>query len=294
MLNSYTEFEEFLAFREAVRTRAHKLADISQWDTLQRYRADFNAHAHCITQQHLACAHAQIHALKAFGVVCLPRWLLPHDFLKIRHPGVWALFARGDLNALYKPGIAIVGSRQASPEATQWAYALAKSSTKLGWNTLSGGALGVDRAAHTGALDAQGSTLAFLGVSCDRIYPHSNADLFRRILRNNGLLLSEYAPGEITYKGGHALRNRLIAAFARKLVIVEADVHSGTLVTAQEAYRYRTPIFVSPSHVLGKRTGIETLLTQKKASFFNTLQLMYGRLLCRTLDPQTRSLFKNE
>ena len=131
---------------------------------------------------------------------------------------------------------------------------------------ISGGAYGVDAAAHQGCLAAEGRSIAFLGVSSDQIYPRSNRNLFAEILKKGGALVSEHPPGAPTHRGDHAKRNRLIAAGASKLLIAEAGDRSGTLNTARWARRYGVELRVSPEGVGAKRDGIEKLLRKRWAS----------------------------
>ncbi|HSI04673.1 MAG: DNA-processing protein DprA [Myxococcota bacterium] len=195
-------------------------------------------------------------ALHVVSVLELPEHLR-------RVPGVPpALFVRGDLELLRKPAIAVVGARRAHRSAEGWARSVAARAAGEGWLVVSGGARGIDTAAHLGALDANGPTLAYLGVAADCIYPRHNARLFLRIVESGGALVSEHLPLARTFKGAHAMRNRFIAAHASHLYIAEADVGSGSLGTAAMATRLGVPIRVSPPGVGIRRGGLELLVAQ--------------------------------
>ena len=170
-----------------------------------------------------------------------------------------ALFVRGDSNLLWRPAVAVVGARRAHRSAEQWARQVAVEAVRDDWLVVSGGARGIDTAAHFGAVDAGGATLAYLGVAADCIYPRHNARLFLRIIESGGALVSEHLPLSRTFKGAHAMRNRFIAAHARHLYIAEADVGSGTLGTAAVAARLGVPIHVSPPGVGVRRAGLDLL-----------------------------------
>ncbi len=171
-----------------------------------------------------------------------------------------ALFVRGDPLLLHQSAVAVVGARRAHRSAEAWARNVAARAARDGWLVVSGGARGIDTAAHVGALDAGGRTLAYLGVAADRVYPRHNSRLFLRILANGGALVSEHPPLAPTFKGAHAMRNRFIAAHASHLYIAEADIASGSLGTAASAARLGVPIRVSPPGVGVRRGGLDLLL----------------------------------
>lgn len=141
--------------------------------------------------------------------------------------------------------VAVVGSRAASgsacEEARRWAEHLAVS----GYDVVSGGAFGVDAAAHEGALAAAGRTFAVLGCGVDVVYPDRHDELFRRIAATGGLL-SEHAPGTPPRRQHFPSRNRLIVALASAVVVVEAQPRSGALVTARLARQAGKPLLVRP------------------------------------------------
>jgi DNA processing protein len=155
---------------------------------------------------------------------------LPPDFLNL-DPPCRRLLVRGRLPEPHRPRVAVVGSRTPSRGGRQTAYELSYELAKAGLVIVSGMARGIDSAAHRGALDAGGRTVAFLGSGIDVVYPRSSRDLVPAILEA-GAVISEYPPGAppMPYRFVH--RNRLVAAYTRGTLVVEAGAKSGALITA--------------------------------------------------------------
>jgi DNA processing protein len=131
--------------------------------------------------------------------------------------------------------VAVVGGRRASPLRRAAARALGAGLAAAGWSVVSGGAVGVDAAAHRGALDGGGRTVVVLGCGLDVAYPRANTDLFARVLAAGGGVVSEHPPGAPPRPAHFPPRNRLIAAMAAAVVVVEAAEDSGSLSTARAA-----------------------------------------------------------
>jgi len=144
--------------------------------------------------------------------------------------------------------VAMVGARAASRVACDGASQIAYNLARAGATIVSGGAFGIDAAAHEGALAAGNSTLAVLGCGTDVVYPDRHADLFVRIGRA-GALLSEYAPGTKPRPGQFPARNRIIAALASVVIVVEAAARSGALITASWGKKLGKPVFAVPGSV---------------------------------------------
>lgn len=159
-----------------------------------------------------------------------------------------ALHFRGDLSLLARPALAIVGSRRASPYGVNAAEHLARQIAGAGIVIVSGGARGIDAAAHHAALDAGGSTIAVLGTGIDIVYPVSNRRLFRRI-EERGLIVSEFPPGTPPKPENFPMRNRVISGLARGTVIVEATSRSGSLITARMAAEQGRDVFAVPGSI---------------------------------------------
>ncbi|MBS0319545.1 MAG: DNA-protecting protein DprA [Proteobacteria bacterium] len=145
-----------------------------------------------------------------------------------------ALFLIGRAALLARPAVAIVGSRNATPQGRDDARAFAQALATAGVTVVSGLATGIDAAAHEGALEAPGSTIAVVGTGLDRVYPAANRALAHAIAAR-GCLVSEFPPGTPPLPHNFPRRNRLIAGLARGVVVVEANLKSGSLITARLA-----------------------------------------------------------
>jgi DNA processing protein len=176
---------------------------------------------------------------------------------------VGALWLQGRIPG--PPRIAIVGTRKPDLTGIGLARRLAGRAAGRGECVVSGGALGIDSAAHEGALDA-GSTLAVLGSAPDRIYPAGNAELFRRIVERQGGLITEQPPGRPSRGHVFLRRNRLVAALSRTVVVVQARHRSGALNTAWWAERMGIRVLAVPGSPLGRLSeGPNRLIEQGKA-----------------------------
>lgn len=184
------------------------------------------------------------------GAVCLaagePEY--PAAFVGTRHapPVIWA---RGRPALAAGRHVAIVGTRTASTTGVRVAQQLATTCIDAGVGVVSGLALGIDGAAHRGALDAGGVTIAVLGTGVDVPYPPRHRALQERIA-HEGLLLSEVLPGERGHAGTFPQRNRLIAALAELTIVVEAGHGSGALITADVAASLGRTVAAVPGSVL--------------------------------------------
>lgn len=145
------------------------------------------------------------------------------------------LFLRGDADLVDFPQLAIVGSRNPSLTGKEDAAAFASELARAGLTITSGLARGIDAAAHAGCLRADGKTVAVLGAGADQIYPRENARLQEAILAQGGLLLSEFRPGTPPLPANFPRRNRIISGLALGVLVVEAALESGSLITARLA-----------------------------------------------------------
>ena len=178
------------------------------------------------------------------------RLLLESDFPELLREaeGPPALFARGDVAALDAPCVAIVGTRSASAYGRACAQKFAEGFARAGVTVVSGGALGIDAAAHTGALAVGGRTVAVLAGGVDNVYPAVHAGLFTRI-RESGLLVSQFACGAKPGEHKFLLRNDLIAALCAAVLVVEAPTKSGALRTAATAADLGREVFAIPATI---------------------------------------------
>jgi DNA processing protein len=175
-------------------------------------------------------------------------------------PAVRALWVRGEAPPSGVPAVAIVGARAASLRACRLAADLGAASARAGRNVVSGGALGIDGAAHTGALDAGGRTYAVLGCGVDVVYPERHGDLFDRIVATGGGLLSEFPLGAPPHWRHFPSRNRIVAGLSSAVLVVEARQASGALITARLARKQGRGLYAVP----GSR-GTDALLAAGQA-----------------------------
>lgn len=162
------------------------------------------------------------------------------------------LFTRGDTSLLKdRPIISVVGTRRASSYGLEVAKWVSTSLGRAGYVVCSGMALGIDAASHTATLGIQGGTIAVLGSGVDICYPPSNRTLYRDI-QQNGLLVSEYAPGTPVAKHRFPERNRMIAALGLATVVVQAGEKSGAILTAENAMEIGRDVYVVPGPITSK------------------------------------------
>lgn len=160
-----------------------------------------------------------------------------------------ALYVKGDVKALSKPSVALVGTRRATAYGRDLANRLAYDLAKAGWCVVSGLALGIDAASHRGALDAEGLTVGVIGSGLDCFYPEENRDLAREIVRKGGAVVSEFPFGRPPDQQTFPIRNHVVAALARGVVAVEAPVRSGTLITTGIAADLGRTVMAMPARV---------------------------------------------
>ena len=158
------------------------------------------------------------------------------------------LFTLGRVELLSAPGVAIVGSRDATPQGLENARTFAQLISEHQLTVVSGLAQGIDGAAHEGGLAGAGSTVAFVGTGLDRVYPSSHRPLMRRIARD-GLVASEYPLGTSALPHNFPRRNRLIAGITRGTLVVEAALESGSLITARMALEEGRDVFAIPGSI---------------------------------------------
>lgn len=159
-----------------------------------------------------------------------------------------AFFALGDHQALALPKVAIVGTRGASPYGKAAAQKFAEAFARAGIAVVSGGAMGIDAAAHTGALEAKGKTVCVLPSGIDQLYPAVNHQLFARI-QENGCILSQFPCGYKMVKTSYLDRNYTIAALSSATLVVEAPERSGAIHTANRAAEMGRPVYVVPASI---------------------------------------------
>jgi DNA processing protein len=173
------------------------------------------------------------------------------------------LWLQGRRELLATPSLAVVGSRNPTAQGADNARAFARSLARDGYTIVSGLALGVDAAAHEGALEAQGGTIAVVGTGLDQVYPRRNAGLAARILAGGGLIASEYALGMPVLPANFPKRNRIIAGLSQGCLVVEAAVQSGSLITARLAVEAGREVFAIPGSIHSPQSrGCHALIRQ--------------------------------
>jgi len=172
------------------------------------------------------------------------------------------LFLEGRLDLLQRPSLAVVGSRQATPQGLAHARQFANVLSHAGVTVVSGLATGIDGAAHEGALTGPGSTLAVIGTGPDIVYPSRHGRLWRRIAQD-GLVVSEHAPGTPALAHHFPHRNRIIAGLTRGTLVVEATLRSGSLITARLAMEGGREVFAVPGSIQSPQAkGCHELIRQ--------------------------------
>ncbi|TFG72544.1 MAG: DNA-processing protein DprA [Solirubrobacterales bacterium] len=209
-----------------------------------------------------------------------PDW--PDCFRRLGESAPRALFGRGKRELLGSLGrgplVTVIGARRAGPYGLEVATALARELAAAGLPVVSGMALGVDSAAHRGALDGGGLTAAVLASGPERAYPRARAALHREIA-GSGLILSELPPSTSTFRWMFPARNRLMAALAEMTIVVEAAERSGSLITAEMAADCGRLVGAVPGPVNSWRSSGANMLLADGASVVRGSQDVLDHLL---------------
>ncbi len=159
------------------------------------------------------------------------------------------LYALGNTDILHKTGVAIVGCRDCSEYGKKTALKIGYELAKKDLCIISGLAKGIDKYSHIGALEAGGSTIGVIGCGLDYIYPYENKNLYERIIKNNGLIITEYIVGTKPNKINFPARNRIISGLSKGVIVVEAKEKSGSLITADFALEQGKEVFAIPGNI---------------------------------------------
>jgi len=171
------------------------------------------------------------------------------------------LWVRGELSQIPGPDVAIVGTRRASPYGRRTAHRLAFQLASKGVRIVSGLAYGIDAAAHHGAIDAGGQTVAVLGSGVDQIYPREHRELASAI-EKQGCVISELDPNEAPEAHNFPVRNRIISGLCRAVIVVEAFERAGALITSRSAIDQNRDVYFVPGRIdeqTSKGTNISLL-----------------------------------
>ncbi|MDO8574721.1 MAG: DNA-processing protein DprA [bacterium] len=183
------------------------------------------------------------------------------------------LYARGELPKNHDMNFAIVGTRAASEYGKILAFKIAKELSELGFNIVSGLALGIDTQAHLGALAGNGKTIAVLGSGTDddSIYPRENFKLAKKIIDSGGAVIGEYEPGTKAINWTFPERNRIVSGLSRGVLVVEAPEKSGALITASLALEQNREVFAIPGSIFSKNSIGANNLIKKGAKMVTSV-----------------------
>lgn len=188
----------------------------------------------------------------------------PSLLRKIQQPPR-ALYIKGEIPK--GPCFAIVGTRRCSAYGKQIALEIAGDLTQAGFVIVSGMAKGIDTYSHKACLEASGKTIAVLGTGIDEksIYPQENLKLAQEIVKNNGCIISEYSPGMPGYRANFPRRNRIISGLCLGVLVIEAKIRSGALITARWAKQQKRKVFAVPGSIHSLNSKGPHILIKKGA-----------------------------
>lgn len=220
-------------------------------------------------RQRLDAARAWLDGGPARHVITLGDAAYPSRLLQTADPPL-VLYVEGDVQLMSAPSVAVVGSRAPTPQGLANAREFALQLSRRGLVVVSGLALGVDGAAHAGALEGLarggGATVAVVGTGLDITYPKRHAALAARIAAGGGALVSEFAPGTPALPEHFPLRNRIIASMTLGTLVVEAALKSGSLITARLAVEAGREVFAIPGSIHSAQShGCHALIRQGAA-----------------------------
>jgi DNA processing protein len=186
----------------------------------------------------------------------------PEGLYRVEQPPE-RICVRGACEVLPTPGLAIVGARKATPYGLNCARRFARLAAARGITVVSGGAIGCDHAAHTGALEAGGRTIVVLGCGADVVYPTRSRGLFAQAIVEGGAIVSEAPWGSPPSRWGFRRRNRIIAGIAQATLIVEAGLPSGTFSTADATLAQGKEVLAVPGSIFAQESrGANRLISQ--------------------------------
>lgn len=194
-------------------------------------------------------------------VVCIGDPAYPQALLNISDPP-FLLFVKGRIDLLNVPALAVVGSRNASPQGVRNAETFSFSASDSGLCIVSGMAHGIDAAAHLGGLRGKGSSIAVVGTGLDKVYPSANRELAHQ-LSQTGAIISEFPLGTPPLPANFPRRNRIISGLSLGCLVVEASLQSGSLITARMALEQGRDVFAIPGSIHSPQSkGCHALIKQ--------------------------------
>ncbi|MDP9268700.1 MAG: DNA-processing protein DprA [Acidobacteriota bacterium] len=259
------------------------------------------------TGKSLALAEEEMVRAAASGahIIGLSDPAYPPLLKQIYDPPV-VLFVRGDVETISRPGIAIVGTRHPTPYGIGMAERLACDLANRGLVIFSGMARGVDTAAHRGAFQAKGQTVAVFGTGVDVMYPRENKKIAEQMVALGGALVSEFPMATFAAPQNFPIRNRIISGLSLGVLVVEAGEYSGTRITARCALEQDRDLFAVPGNVTNKNSWGPNTLIKQGARLTATWEDVWeelpaevqARLVPETAseskEPSTASLFEDD
>ena len=222
------------------------------------------------------------------GIVCIGFWQAEYPKqLKRLHDVPPLIWAKGKIELLHDPQLAIVGGRNASFHGVKFAKDISQALSAAGFTIVSGLARGIDKSAHQGALHHR--TIAVLAGGVDSLYPQENAQLYEDLLQNH-LVISEMPPGTEPTAELFPRRNRIIAGLSSGICIIEAAFKSGSLLTAKYGLDINLPIFACPGHPYDPRTKGSNMLIKDGAFLLENAQDVLDQILLPQLSVKTVEL----
>lgn len=203
----------------------------------------------------------------------------PEKLRKIKDPPE-KLFFKGNINLLSENSIAIVGSRNLSEYGRKNEKKFVKDIALMDITVVSGMALGADKVAHEETLNVNGKTIAVMGSGFNKIFPKENIELFERIISENGLVITEYDDNVKPVSKNFPKRNRIISGISEAVVVIEANIISGSLITARLAYKQGKNVFAFPGRLDMKQgIGVNKLI-QNGAKLVMSYEDVISELPC--------------
>lgn len=256
-----------------------------------------------IKQEFHETAENELKEVRKLGgdVLILDDGSYPYLLREISDPPI-TLYVRGNWQACFDaPCLAVVGSRRCSTYGENASLMLSRDLAERGICIVSGLARGIDSAAHKGAIEAKGKTVAVLGTGIDNVYPKENARLVEQILDAGGAIVSQFPLGTPPLKDNFPYRNRIISGLSLGVLIIEASERSGSLITARLAMEQNREIFAVPGNITSKNSFGTNYLIKSGAKLVQQWQDVVSELpseiaaeiLPPTIDKETKT-FSNQ
>jgi DNA processing protein len=198
----------------------------------------------------------------------------PYNLSHIPDPPI-CLYIRGNPDVLRPPNnliLAIVGTRKITDYGRVIVRKFTQDLVAANFTIVSGMAIGIDTVSHESTIEAGGKTVAVLGCGVDIIYPFINKNLYYKIIKSRGAVVSEFPPGKRVEKGLFVVRNRIISGLSRGVLIIEGAKDSGTLITARYAAEQGREVFAPPSPLTSPMSGAPNILLKAGAKLVTTVE----------------------